>query len=177
MTSAASVRIAKLNDAEQITTLINSAFRPAEEFFVVGDRIDNEGVRDLLATGKFLLAETEGTLVGCVYVEPRFTHDAHSYLGLLSVDPARQHSGLGSQLMDAAEHYSRGIGSRFMEIKVVSLREELVGFYQRRGYVEMGTSPFPADVETKVPCYFIEMSKPLSYPTNGNHETTRSISK
>jgi len=41
------------------------------------------------------------------------------------------------------------------------LRTELPPFYQRRGYVETGTTPFVEDVPTKIPCHFINMSKPL----------------
>jgi GNAT superfamily N-acetyltransferase len=157
-----SIRIADLEDAEKITILINTAFQPAEGFFVVGDRIDPEGVRTFLKTGRFLLAENKDCAVGCVYVEPRTTDNARAYLGLLAVDPASQHSGLGSLLMQAAEDYCRGLGSLVMDIKVVNLREELMGFYQQRGYVETGTSAFPEHIETKVPCHFIEMSKPLA---------------
>jgi GNAT superfamily N-acetyltransferase len=80
---------------------------------------------------------------------------------LLSVDPARQQGGLGSFLMDAAENYCRERGSRFMDIYIVNLRTELPAFYQRRGYVATGTTPFLEDVETKLPCHFINMSKPL----------------
>lgn len=163
------VRIAQREDAERVTTVINSAFRRAEEFFVDGDRIDVGSVLNFLNSGKFLLAESEGTLLGCVYVEPRPVYgdrsSAHSqdraYLGLLAVDPAHQQCGLGSVLMDAAEDYGRGLGASFMNIKVVNLRAELPAYYRRRGYVEIGTSPFPADVETKVYCHFIDMSKPL----------------
>jgi hypothetical protein len=64
--------------------------------------------------------------------------------------------------MDAAEEYSRRQACHFMDINVVNLREELFGFYHKRGYVEAGTSPFPSDVNTKLPCHFIEMTKPLS---------------
>jgi hypothetical protein len=63
--------------------------------------------------------------------------------------------------MKKAESYCRERGARFMDILIVSLREELPPFYRKRGYVENGTSPFPADVETKVPCHFINMSKQL----------------
>ena len=80
---------------------------------------------------------------------------------MLAVDPGAQQSGLGFMLMDAAEDYCRALGLRFMDIKVVNLREELAGFYRKRGYVETGTSAFPAEVETKLPCHFIDMSKPL----------------
>ncbi|HMG72218.1 MAG TPA: GNAT family N-acetyltransferase [Pyrinomonadaceae bacterium] len=153
------VRLAALSDAERITTLINCAFRRAEEFFIDEDRIKLENVRDFFETGKFLLGESDRVVAACVYVEQR---NDRAYLGLLSVDPARQHSGLGSLLMDAAEEYCRGLACRFMDINVVNLREELFGYYRQRGYIETGTSPFPADIETKLPCHFIEMSKQLA---------------
>ena len=167
------VRIAQPEDAEKITAVINSAFRGAEFFFVDGDRVDVGAVLNLLSSGKFLLAESEHTLLGCVYVEPSHLDGnrssvespseshARAYLGLLAVSPAHQQSGLGSMLMDAAEDYGRALGSGFMDIKVVNLREELVGFYRKRGYVETGTSPFPPEVVTRLPCHFIDMSKPL----------------
>jgi GNAT superfamily N-acetyltransferase len=154
-----SVRIASLDDAETITILINSAFRIAEQFFIDEDRIHLDGVRNYFTTGRFLLTAIDGVPAACVYIEPR---GERAYLGLLSVDPARQHSGLGKLLMDAAEEFCRGLGCRFMDLNVVNLRQELFGFYGRRGYVETGTSPFPADVVTKVPCHFIDMSKLLT---------------
>ena len=164
------VRIAQREDAEAITTVINCAFRRAEQFFVERDRVDVGEVLSFLSSGKFLLAESEHTLLGCVYVEPRHVGSNRSsaesgdraYLGLLAVDPAHQQSGLGSMLMDSAEDYCAALGLRFMDIKVVNLREELAGFYRKRGYVETGTSAFPAEVETKLRCHFIDMSKPLS---------------
>jgi hypothetical protein len=61
----------------------------------------------------------------------------------------------------AAEKYCRELGRRFMDIWIVNLRTELTPFYQRRGYVETGTHPFPTDVQTKQPCHFITMAKPL----------------
>jgi predicted N-acetyltransferase YhbS len=165
MTRPVRVRLAELDEAEKITNIINSAFRRAEEFFIDEDRIDVASVLSLLNTGKFLLAESDCLVLGCVYVEPRPVDDArqrdHAYLGLLAVDPERQQSGLGSLLMDAAEEYCRGLSCRCIDIKVVNLREQLSGFYHRRGYVESGTSPFPTDAKTKLPCHFIDMSKPL----------------
>jgi len=180
--------MAQPEDAERITSVINSAFRQAEQSFVDGDRVDLSDVQYYLDSGKFLLAEGEGALLGCVYIEPctgrlgntgkwgtdngetkHLESDRSSaqsqdraYLGLLAVEPAHQQSGLGSRLMDAAEEYCRSLGISFMDIKVVNLREELFGFYRRRGYIETGTSAFPAEVETKLPCHFIDMSKPLN---------------
>jgi GNAT superfamily N-acetyltransferase len=152
-------RMASLEDAEKITSLINESFRQAEGFFLETDRIDLRSVHTYFASGVFLLGERDGAVSACVYLEPRGNR---SYLGLLAVDPAYQHCGLGSLLMNAAEEYCRGLGCLYMDINVVNLREELFGFYHQRGYVETGTSPFPEDVITKLPCHFIEMSKPLS---------------
>ena len=152
------IRIATPADAAKVTVLINAAFRIAEGFFLDYDRITQAEVEQLLGKGAFLLAETDGQLDGCVYVELR---GERSYLGLLSVDPDRQQGGLGSLLMNAAENYCREYGSRFMDILIVNLREELPPFYRKRGYVENGTTPFPAEAETKIPCHFINMTKPL----------------
>ena len=162
------VRLANRDDAPAITSVINAAFRQAEGFFVAEDRIDLRGVVDLLSSGAFLLSEKDESLLGCVYIELPTDRSSgnceRAYLGLLSVDPERQQSGLGSFLMEAAEDYAKGLGATSMDIKVVSVREELFGFYRRRGYVETGTSPFPDEVETKVPCHFVEMTKPLNKP-------------
>src|ERR1041384_7647171 len=152
------IRTATKADAPQITAVINAAFRIAEEYFIDGNRIAQAEVEESMTKGPFLLAEANDKLNGCVYVELR---GERSYLGLLSVDPERQQGGLGSLLMNEAENYCRERGSRFMDILIVNLREELPPFYRKRGYVENGTSPFPADVKTKLPCHFINMAKPL----------------
>ncbi|MGH9904014.1 MAG: GNAT family N-acetyltransferase [Pyrinomonadaceae bacterium] len=115
-------------------------------------------MQELLSSGTFLFAENKNSTMGCVYVEPR---GDRSYLGLLSVAPDRRQSGLGSMLLAAAEDHCRQLGCRFMDIKIVNLRKELPDFYRKRGYVETGTSPFPADVETKQPWQFIDMTKLL----------------
>ena len=152
------VRLAGPADADKITSVINAAFHIVEGFFIDGPRIDRAEVEQLLAKGAFLLAEVDDKLNGCVYVELR---GERSYLGLLSVDPACQQGGLGSLLMLEAENYCRERGSRFMDILIVNLRTDLPAFYERRGYVANGTTPFPPDLTTKIPCHFINMSKRL----------------
>jgi GNAT superfamily N-acetyltransferase len=160
-------RVAEIRDAEAIVSVINAAFRQAESFLIDRDRIDLETVRELLRTGIFLVedkaanntADDLDALCGCVYVELR---GERSYLGLLSVDPQHQKSGLGSKLMDAAEDYSAKAGSRFMDLQIVNLRKELPDFYHRRGYIETGTAPFPPDLNPKLACHFVKMSKPLT---------------
>ena len=153
-----SIRVATAADAPRITAVINAAFRIAEGFFIDGNRITQTEVEQSLTKGVFLLAEAGNKLHGCVYVELR---GGRSYLGLLSVDPDSQQGGFGSLLMNEAEKYCRERGSHCMDILIVSLREELPSFYQKRGYVESGTTPFLEDVPTKIPCHFINMSKSL----------------
>ena len=158
MTTTVPIRIATAADAAKITDVINAAFRIAEGFFIDGDRITQSEVKDHLKKGAFLLAEAGDKLSACVYVELR---GERSYLGLLSVDPGFQQAGLGSLLMSEAENYCRERGSRFMDIYIVNVREELPPFYEHRGYAKNGTTPFPPDIDTKLPVHFINMTKPL----------------
>jgi GNAT superfamily N-acetyltransferase len=151
-------RAAQLEDAENIARLVNAAFRP-ERFFIDADRTNPEKVRALMQKGKFLLAEDAGALAGCVYVELR---DERGYFGLLAIDPALQRSGLGSRLVAAAEEYCRAAGCHFMDLTIVNLRTELPPFYQRLGYVESGTLPFPPDQHPNQPCHLVRMSKALA---------------
>jgi predicted N-acetyltransferase YhbS len=149
------VRTARAQEAEAIRDLINLAFR-VERFFVEGDRIALDEVLERFATGQFLAAGDPP--FGCVYVEPR---GERAYLGLLSVDPARQGQGIGKRLMAAAEDRCRELGCRFVDLMIVDVRRELPAFYGSLGYTESGTEPFPAEVPTKIPCCFVRMSKAL----------------
>ena len=150
-------RTAQPEDAESIAHLVNAAFRP-ERFFISEDRTNPDKVRALLQKGKFLLAEEAGTLTACVYVE---LQGDRGYFGLLAVDPALQSSGLGSRLIAAAEDECRSAGCRFMDLTIVNLRTELPVFYNRFGYTESGTLPFPSDQHPNQPCHLIRMQKPL----------------
>jgi len=152
-------RIAQIADADAIARLINTAF-VVERVAFDGDRVDAQGVGELLDKGAFLLGEDAAGLAGCVYVEVR---GARSYLGLLSIDPPRQRAGLGRWLVAAAEDYSRKAGCDAMDLRIISPRaESLLPFYQHLGYTETGTAPFSSDLKPKVPCHYITMAKPLT---------------
>jgi N-acetylglutamate synthase-like GNAT family acetyltransferase len=151
-------RVAESEDANEITRVINDAFRKAETFLIDRDRIDIGSVRGLMEKGQFLVTEEEGSLIGCVYLEPR---GERAYLGLLAVDPALQKSGLGSSLLKAAEEKCFRDGFGFMDLRIVNLRTDNHAFYSRRGYVETGTEPFTSGLNPKVPCHFVWMSKRL----------------
>jgi ribosomal protein S18 acetylase RimI-like enzyme len=151
------IRAADVPDVDALVRLINSAFR-VEQPFIEGDRIDAEGVRSYMAKGKFLVAGNSSSLAASVYVELR---GDRAYLGLLGVDPARQGTGLGRRMMDAAENYFREAGCQAVDLRVISARTPLPAFYRHLGYVETGTAPFAPDVPVKVPCHYILMSKIL----------------
>ena len=150
-------RIAEPADLPAVTELINLAFS-VERFFIESDRINLDSVRELAQKGQFLLLCDSDSLAACVYVEIR---GERAYIGLLSVNPSRQRSGAGSRLMQAAEDHSRAAGCLFADLRIVNIRQELPGFYQRLGYRETGTAPFTPGIVTKLPCHFIEMTKSL----------------
>jgi len=100
----------------------------------------------------------DGALAGCVYTELR---GERGYFGLLAVEPPRQGSGIGASLIAAAEERCRSAGCCFMDLTFVNVRQELPGYYQRFGYVENGTLPFPADQIAEIPVHLVRMSKPL----------------
>jgi len=151
------IRDATESDVEAVVRLINTAFL-VELFFIERDRTDPEMVRSLMKKGKFLLAEDGTSLAGCVYVELR---GGRGYLGMLSVDPARQKMGLGRQLMAAAEIYFREAGCAHSDLMIVNVRTDLLTMYRGFGYVETGTAPYENRFPTKIPVHFIAMSKPL----------------
>src|ERR1700744_47060 len=119
------IRVAKGADSEVIRGLVNQAF-DVERFLKKGggDRLQGDGeLEGLWERGTFLLKEEDGVPVGCVYVEPR---GDRAYLGLLSIAPERQGAGLGKQLNVAAENFARQQGCKWMDLRVVSPRAELL---------------------------------------------------
>jgi ribosomal protein S18 acetylase RimI-like enzyme len=155
--SSLRTRFAGPADVDALARLINAAFIVEQPIFD-GDRTNPAAVRALLEKGKFLVMEDSAGLAGCVYVELR---GDRGYIGLLSVDPQRQGSGLGRKLMDAAEEYFRKAGCVAAELRVVSARTLLPAFYRHLGYAETHIEEIPPEIRPKVPCEFIYMSKKL----------------
>jgi GNAT superfamily N-acetyltransferase len=151
------IRSAGADDLTALTLLINQAF-VAEAAYVRGERINADGVRDLLSCGTFLLGELDHTLVAGLYIERR---GDSAHIGLVSVVPARQGQGLGTQIMLAAEAHCRAAGFRQMELRFINHRDELRRFYARLGYVATGVIESPDPSRMKVPFQFVQMAKPL----------------
>jgi len=80
---------------------------------------------------------------------------------MLSVDPARQKSGLGRRMMGEAETYLRAAGCKTLDIWIVNLRTELPPIYRKFGFVETGTKTTEWTEKFSKPVHFIVMSKEL----------------
>lgn len=162
------IRTGTLADAESIASLINKAFI-VERMAFDGDRTSPEKVSELFGSGLFLLAESQSSLVGCVYLQPR---ESRGYLGLLSVDPICEGQGLGRRLMDAAEQHARTIGLHALDLRIISPRAEaLLPFYLKLGYAQTGVAPLDPAAKANVPCHYITMVKILAPESPRNSQT------
>ena len=66
------------------------------------------------------------------------------YLGLFTVDPTLQKQHLGRGLLSAAEDFAKVHGAKSIRMGVLSVRDALIAWYQRRGYQLTGeTEPYP----------------------------------
>lgn len=146
-------RFAASPDAESIVALVESAYRgeasregwTTEADLLDGQRTDAEAVLDIVCgpSGGLLIAEDEGRLVGCCQLERRAGDVA--YFGMFSIRPGEQGLGLGRRVLAEAERVSRDEwGACRMVMTVLMQRDDLIAWYERRGYRRTGEiSPFP----------------------------------
>ncbi|MFE0036539.1 GNAT family N-acetyltransferase, partial [Streptomyces sp. NPDC059018] len=129
-------------DVPALVELIESAYRgdssragwTTEADILDGQRTDPEGVRQVIgASGSRLLVVRRGDeMVACCQLEHR--GDA-AYFGMFAVRPGLQGGGLGRLVITEAERLVREAwGVTEMHMTVISVREELLAWYERRGY-------------------------------------------
>lgn len=89
-----------------------------------------------------LLAERDSQLLACAHLA---IEEGAGYFGMFSVRPDLQGGGVGKQVMAEAERIARDeMGLSIMRMTVIDVRDTLIAFYERRGYVRTGTyKPFP----------------------------------
>ena len=137
---------------------MNSAYRgdssrlgwTTEADFLDGQRTDPETLAaelgDSLGQVILCLRNSSGSeILGCVFLQ-RFDDEkgAGCYLGMLTVRPTLQDSGLGKVLLNEAETFARNWGATRMSLGVVHPRDTLMAWYERRGYRRTGeTQAFP----------------------------------
>ncbi|MFI7100688.1 GNAT family N-acetyltransferase [Streptomyces sp. NPDC050161] len=139
-------------DIPGLVELIESAYRgdasragwTTEADLLEGQRTDPDGVARVVGQegSRLLIAEREGALIACCQLEHR---DDHAYFGMFAVRPSLQGSGLGKVIIAEAERTAQADwGVREMRMTVIRQREELIAWYERRGYRRTGElSPFP----------------------------------
>ena len=164
---------AALQDIPALVTLINSAYRgetskkgwTTEAHLLEGKRTDEEEMTEILQDPKnTILKFTENDkIIGSVLLVEK----GHQlYLGMLTVSPELQNSGIGKKLLAEAEIHAKTLGLSSIIMTVISVREELITWYKRHGYVDTGEKEaFPESgihvTVSAVPLEFIFLEKQL----------------
>ena len=139
-------------DVDTLVALVESAYRgdasragwTTEADILEGQRTDPEGVLAVIKSpdGRLLTVERDGQVVACCQLEHRGTY---AYFGMFAVSPTLQGGGLGKVIIAEAERIARETwGVTEMHMTVISVRDDLVAWYERRGYRRTGEmTPFP----------------------------------
>ncbi|MFF4016011.1 GNAT family N-acetyltransferase [Streptomyces sp. NPDC001843] len=139
-------------DVDALVALIESAYRgddsrtgwTTEADILQGQRTDPEGVLQVIKApdSRLLTVERDGRVVACCQLEHR---GDHAYFGMFAVSPALQGAGLGKVIIAEAERQAReSWGVAEMHMTVISVRDDLIAWYERRGYRRTGRmTPFP----------------------------------
>jgi ribosomal protein S18 acetylase RimI-like enzyme len=144
-------RLATVADCDSLAILVNDSYR--SELAYQGWTNENELVDGLRTTLDDLLNiintiqsvilvffdKTEPQiLVGCVHLKHK-SEVKTAYLGMFVVRPDLQSRGYGKFIMSVAEEYVISKWNvDYIELTVISQRPELVAYYNRRGYTDIG---------------------------------------
>ena len=146
------ITIATLEDVSSLNNLINSAYRgesskkgwTTEANLLEGLRTTEQELKEIIVnpTNTILKFTNNNAIIGCVLLIEK---EQQLYLGMLTVSPELQNSGVGKKLLQQAEIHAQKIGLPTIVMTVISVREELIAWYKRNGYVDTGArEPFPA---------------------------------
>jgi ribosomal protein S18 acetylase RimI-like enzyme len=151
-TTRFSFRLAVAADIPVIVALVESAYRgesglrgwTTESHLLDGQRTDAAAVAALISRqdSRMLLAERDGQLKASCHVERQ---GMAAYFGMFAVDPGEQGGGLGKRMLAEAERMARDEWHcPAMRMSVIVQRDELIAWYERRGYRRTGEyQPFP----------------------------------
>jgi len=147
------LRFAETGDVDALVQLVESTYRgdssrkgwTTEADFLDGQRTDAQEIRELLANEKsrVIVHVENGVLLGCCNVENE--GEGVAYFGMFSVRSDLQGKGVGRTILTEAERFAKEAwAARVMRMTVIDIREELIAFYERRGYQRTGKhKPFP----------------------------------
>lgn len=164
---------ATLQDIPALNILINSAYRgetskkgwTTEAHLLEGKRTTEEELTEMIQDPKntFLKYTENDQIIGSVLLIEK---EHQLYLGMLTVSPELQNSGIGKKLLAEGEKHAKTLGLSSIIMTVVSVRAELIAWYKRHGYVDTGArEPFPSsDIHINVsdkPLEFIFLEKKI----------------
>ena len=177
-------RRANHRDVDALVALVESAYRGDASragWTTEADLLDGRrtGADDIAACierdrSLILVGERGGELLACAHVaaEPSADVGDTGYFGMFSVRPQLQGGGIGKAMLAEAERIvAAEWGLPSMRMTVIDLRDELIAFYERRGYHRTGIfKPFPyGDERFGVPrrddLRFEVLEKPLASAT------------
>jgi len=153
-------------DVAELNILVNSAYRgetskqgwTTEANLLDGLRIDEETLATYFNDDAIVIlknTDENGKINGCVYLEVR---EPKLYVGMFSVSPLQQGKGIGRDLLLAAEAYAKKANLHTLTMTVISVRHELINWYERRGYEATGEIvPFHTDKKFGDPKQPIEL--------------------
>jgi ribosomal protein S18 acetylase RimI-like enzyme len=156
---------ATADDLPELNQLVNSAYRgdssrkgwTTEADLLDGIRTDEAGLQEMMQEpdAAILCCRNEkDELLGCVYLKKK---NNQLYLGMLTVNPELQGGGIGKQLLMAADERARTLQCSAITMTVISVRAELIAWYERHGYHRTGeTAPFPTDPRFGIPKQALE---------------------
>lgn len=144
-------------DTQSVVALIESAYRgdasragwTTEADFLDGRRTDADDIAACIDRDHslILLGERGGSLLACAHVAVDHSDDGGDvgYFGMFSVRPTLQGGGVGKAMLAEAERIARDEWQLpAIRMTVIDIRDELIAFYQRRGYRRTGIlKPFP----------------------------------
>lgn len=155
------------DDLPAVVALVNSAYRgdtaqagwTHEADYLDGQRTSLEDLRQELSSPLqpellTLRRAGEPDLLACVMIEPHLEPGGggYAYIGMVTVRPTLQAGGLGRRILEAAEDRARAMGADRAQMTVISIRDTLIAWYERRGYRLTGeTRPFPQEARFGVP--------------------------
>lgn len=161
------IEISTVADIPALVKLINSAYRGESSkrgWTTEADLLEGELRTDMPTLtsiinkpGSVVLKYTDHeNIKGSVYLDKQ---ERGLYLGMLTVDPVQQDSGIGKKLMKAAEDYANVNGCRCIFMNVISVRDELIAWYERQGYYKTGEKkPLPSDTRFGRPTRELEFA-------------------
>lgn len=166
---------AEVKDIPELVALINSAYRgevSKQGWTTEADLLKGEARTDIATLTSLMekpsavilkWLESNATICGSVYLD---IQEKGLYLGMLTVSPTMQDKGIGKQLMHAAEDHAKKNNCACIFMNVISIRYELVAWYERLGFKKNGeVKPVPSDPRygvTVMPLEFHIMQKDLA---------------